>query len=629
MNVPAASNAATTNNHDSNQPQQEPLVWVPFHKRKRDRASRAQERVQATASRRGGGDDDDNSGDDEQRRRRRDENGGDGGGAHEHAGAASTSSGPRAKISLLDQIALDLIQKKSEEELASERRAAEEKELMKAFVDFKPLVSVQEAAHGVEYTEPLKRSWVAPRWLQKLSSEQTARVRENFHILTSGDDVPPPVTRFGDLKLPRAIIDELQSSGITRPTPIQMQGLPAVLSGRDIIGVAFTGSGKSLTFALPMMLFALEAELRLPLQEGEGPIGIVMCPSRELAKQTFDLCERLATALMRDNFPKLKGSLLIGGVSKSEQLRDMRNGWHFAVATPGRINDLLNSRAFNLTNCTYLVLDEADRLVDMGFEDEMRNVMNHFEHQRQTLLFSATMPVKIQQFARSALVKPIEVNVGRSGAANLDVIQEVEYVKDEAKIVHLLDVLQKTAPPVLIFCENKSDVDDIHEYLLLKGVDATSVHGGRTQDERNEAIRLFKAGQKDVLIATDVASKGLDFANVQHVINFDMPKEIENYVHRIGRTGRGGKTGIATTFINRGSDETVLLDLKYLLIEAKQRLPLVLQTLQGPYDGLIGTNQNKGGCLYCGGLGHSVLQCTKITNVSRKMQGAQREFLRE
>jgi ATP-dependent RNA helicase DDX41 len=454
-------------------------------------------------------------------------------------------------------------------------------------------------------------------------------VRENFHILTSGDDVPPPVTRFADLKLPRVILDELQSSGITRPTPIQMQGLPAILSGRDIIGVAFTGSGKSLTFALPMMLFALEAELRLPLQEGEGPIGIVMCPSRELAKQTFDLCERLAAALARDNFPKLKGSLLIGGVSKSEQLREMRSGWHFAVATPGRINDLLNTRAFNLTNCTYLVLDEADRLVDMGFEDEMRNVMNHFEHQRQTLLFSATMPVKIQQFARSALVKPIEVNVGRSGAANLDVIQEVEYVKDESKIVHLLDVLQKTPPPVLIFCENKSDVDDIHEYLLLKGVDATSVHGGRTQDERNEAIRLFKAGQKDVLIATDVASKGLDFANVQHVINFDMPKEIENYVHRIGRTGRGGKTGIATTFINRTSDETVLLDLKYLLIEAKQRLPLVLQTLQGPYDGLIGTNQNKGGCLYCGGLGHSVLQCTKITSVSRKMQGAQREFLRE
>jgi len=604
----------------------QPLVWVPLHKRKLEQASRVQRTLQAAANRTNGSaaDDDDDDGADDaaavSRRQRVDA---------EPAGAAAAEAPTRAKLSLLDEIALDLVMKKSEEELASERRAAEEKELMKAFDDFKPLVSVQEAARGVEYTEPMKRSWCAPRWLVRAGAAKAAEVRENFHIIVNGDDVPPPVTRFADLKLPRAITEELKRSGITRPTPIQMQGLPAILSGRDIIGVAFTGSGKSLTFALPMIMFALEAELRLPMGEGEGPVGIVMCPSRELATQTFDLCERLAQALAQDGYPKLRGSLLIGGVSKNVQLRDTRSGWHFAVATPGRINDLLNTRAFTLDNCTFLVLDEADRLVDMGFEDEMRNVMNHFKFQRQTLLFSATMPMKIQQFARSALVKPIEVNVGRSGAANLDVIQEVEYVKDEAKIVYLLEVLQKTPPPVLIFCENKSDVDDIHEYLLLKGVEATSVHGGRTQEERTEAIRQFKAGQKDVLIATDVASKGLDFANVQHVINFDMPKEIENYVHRIGRTGRGGKTGIATTFINRGCDETVLLDLKYLLIEAKQRLPLVLQTLQGPYDGLIGTaSASKAGCLYCGGLGHSVLQCTKISTVSRKMQSGQKEYLR-
>ena len=290
-------------------------------------------------------------------------------------------------------------------------------------------------------------------------------------------------------------------------------------------------------------MLGLEAEMRMPFVDGEGPVGLILCPSRELARQTFELCEKLANALHRDGYPQLRGSLLIGGVSKGEQMRQMRGGWHFCVATPGRLNDLLNSRKFTLNNCSYLCLDEADRLVDMGFEDDIRNVMSHFPGQRQTLLFSATMPTKIQQFARSALVNPVEVNVGRSGAANLDVIQEVEYVKQENKMTYLLEVLQKTPPPVLIFSESKSDVDDIHEYLLLKGVKATSVHGGRTQDERTEAIRQFKNREKDVLIASDVASKGLDFADVKHVINYDFPKEIENYVHRVGRTGRAGKTG--------------------------------------------------------------------------------------
>merc|ERR1712139_513223 len=205
--------------------------------------------------------------------------------------------------------------------------------------------------------------------------------------------------------------------------------------------------------------------------------------------------------------------------------------------------------------------------------------LDHFRGQRQTLLFSATMPKKIQDFAKSALVDPVVVNVGRAGAANLDVVQEVEYVKQEHKLVYLLQCLQKTPPPVLIFCENKSDVDDVHEYLLLKGCEVVAIHGGLDQEERHEAISGFKEGTKDVLIDTDVASKGLDFPAIQHVINFDMPKEIENYVHRIGRTGRCGRTGVATTFVNKNQDETILLDLKALLIEAGQNVPPFLSSL--------------------------------------------------
>lgn len=253
------------------------------------------------------------------------------------------------------------------------------------------------------------------------------------------------------------------------------------------------------------------------------------------------------------------------------------------TATPGRLKDLLGKKRMNLDLCKFLCLDEADRMVD-GFEEEMRDIYSFFKGQRQTLLFSATMPLKVKKFAESALVQPVYVNVSRAGATNLDVIQEVEYVKQEAKIVYLLECLQKTAPPVLVFCENKSDVDDIHEYLLLKGVAAVAIHGGKDQSERDESIQQFKLGKADVLVATDVASKGLDFPDIQHVVNFDMPEEIENYVHRIGRTGRCGKTGIATTFINKAQSETILLDLKYLLREAKQRIPPVLALLDDPNE---------------------------------------------
>merc|ERR1719296_501895 len=227
------------------------------------------------------------------------------------------------------------------------------------------------------------------------------------------------------------------------------------------------------------------------------------------------------------------------------------------------------------------------------------------------------------------LVLPVVVNVGRAGAANLDVIQEVEYVKQEAKIVYLLECLQKTAPPVVIFCEKKGDVDDIHEYLLLKGVEAVSIHGGKDQEERNEAIALYKAGEKDVLVATDVAAKGLDFLNIQHVINFDMPDEIENYVHRIGRTGRCGKTGVATTFINKSCSDTTLLDLKHLLMEAKQRIPPVLMVLDDPHSnrGSAQNQEYKGGCSFCGGLGHSVLDCPKIDKVAGRIASGHKDAI--
>lgn len=279
-------------------------------------------------------------------------------------------------------------------------------------------------------------------------------------------------------------------------------------------------------------MFCLEQEIRLPFVPNEGPYGLIICPSRELAKQTYDIVRFYCGHLQQAGLPEIRGALAIGGTPVNDTMSVVNNGCHICVATPGRLMDMLDKKMINLSVCRYLCMDEADRMIDMGFEEDIRTIFSYFKGQRQTLLFSATMPKKIQNFAKSALVKPITINVGRAGAASMNVDQDIEYVKQEAKVVFLLEVLQKTAPPVLIFAEKKQDVDQIHEYLLLKGVEAVAIHGGKDQEERSKAVEQFRSQEKDVLVASDVASKGLDFPDVQHVINYDMPDDIENYVHR-------------------------------------------------------------------------------------------------
>jgi ATP-dependent RNA helicase DDX41 len=489
------------------------------------------------------------------------------------------------------------------------------------------LMSASEVAHGQRYTEAMTTSWRPPKYLRDMPHEERQRLREKWLILTEGEDIVAPVRTFREMKLPAPILAALEAKGIKRPTPIQVQGLPVAMSGRDMIGIAFTGSGKTVTFTLPLIMLALEEEMKEPIVGGEGPFGVILCPSRELARQTFEVVEYFCGHLKQGGFPEVRCILCIGGEDKRSQFMPVQQvGTHIIVATPGRLSDLLNSKKISLGVCRYMCLDEGDRMLDLGFDEEVRSIMNHFHQQRQTLLFSATMPQKFQDFAKNVLVKPVLVNVGRAGAANLDVIQEVEYVKHEAKIVYLLECLQKTAPPVCIFCERKQDVDDIHEYLLLKGVDAVSIHGGKDQADRNEAIHLFKAGQKDVLISSDIAAKGLDFPDIQHVINYDMPTEIENYVHRIGRTGRCGKTGVATTFINKDVPESALLDLKHLLMEAQQRVPPVLMALDDPDDAAEEAGGVKG-CAFCGGLGHRITDCPKIDKDARRLGGGRKDAL--
>jgi len=534
---------------------------------------------------------------------------------------------PISQRSLFDEHTAARLEDSKNEMLnnSAKKQMAEEKKILDGVRQERALVSDQQLAAGTIYDKPLQKNWQPPSWITDLGDKYARDVRKRLGILVDGKGCPAPCKRFRDMKIPACLISALKRKGINIPTPIQMQGIPAAFTGRDMIGISFTGSGKTLSFSIPLIMAALEQEIEMPFVRDEGPFSLVICPSRELAKQTGHELEYLADHLDAGGFSKLRVAVAIGGTPVKETMDVVKKGVHVLVGTPGRLMDMLQKGMIHLETCKQLVLDEADRMVDMGFEEDVRFILSYFKSQRQTLLYSATMPMKIKDFAKSALVDPLTVNVGRAGAASLNIRQDIEYVLDEAKVVTVLQMLQKTSPPVLIFAERKRAVDKVHEYLLLKGVECAAIHGGKDQEDRMEACRQFRGGEKDVLVATDIASKGLDFPEIEHVINYDMPEDIENYIHRIGRTGRGNHQGVATTFVNSKSCEnSILLDLRGLILEANQTVPVFLQDIvpDAPEH-----QEGDTGCTYCGGLGHRITECPKIESVQRLKTNAKKDYI--
>ena len=286
------------------------------------------------------------------------------------------------------------------EQVSLQRRQDEDRILKEAsHVQTNALQAASELAEGVKYKSSLPTGWRCPKKIVKEGEVEWEKIRKKWHILVEGKNCPPPIRSFTDMCYPKPILEALKKKNVKRPTPIQMQGLTVALSGRDMVGIAFTGSGKTLSFSLPLVMAALEEEARMPLVPGEGPVGIVLAPSRELARQTYEVVIEFCTALNEsDQCPGIRAQLLIGGESARDQLIPFREkGVHCVVATPGRLRDFLKKRSINLDICRYICLDEADRMLDLGFDEEVGEIMNHFHHQRQTILYSATFPKKVSR----------------------------------------------------------------------------------------------------------------------------------------------------------------------------------------------------------------------------------------
>ncbi|KAH9621462.1 hypothetical protein KSS87_011600 [Heliosperma pusillum] len=353
-----------------------------------------------------------------------------------------------------------------------------------------------------------------------------------------------PLKTFEECGFPPPLLTAIAKQGYEKPTSIQCQALPIVLSGLDIIGIAKTGSGKTAAFVLPMIVHIMDQP---ELDKGEGPIGVICAPTRELAHQIYLEAKKFSKSY------GLRVSAVYGGMSKLEQFKELKAGAEIVVATPGRLIDLLKMKALTMKRATYLVLDEADRMFDLGFEPQIRSIVGQIRPDRQTLLFSATMPRRVEKLAREILSDPVRVTVGEIGMANEDITQVVQVLPSDAeKLPWLLEKLPGMIDEgdVLVFASKKASVDEVESQLAQRGFKVAALHGDKDQSSRMEILQKFKAGTFHVLIATDVAARGLDIKSIKSVVNFDIAKEMDMHVHRIGRTGRAGdKDGVAYTLI--------------------------------------------------------------------------------
>ncbi|XP_076059870.1 putative ATP-dependent RNA helicase vasa-like isoform X2 [Oratosquilla oratoria] len=398
----------------------------------------------------------------------------------------------------------------------------------------------------------------------------------NIPVQVTGDDpVLPPFMDFNETGLRKILLDNVAKADYKIPTPIQKHAIPNIMIGRDIMACAQTGSGKTAAFLLPILHHSLENEC--PSSDGDmaEPTAIIVAPTRELAIQIH--CEARKFSIGS----YLRCVVVYGGTSVGHQLRNIESGCQVLVATPGRLLDFITRGKVGLGKLKFLVLDEADRMLDLGFMPDVKKLVHNKampeKGMRQTLMFSATFPVEVQNLAAEFLKDHIYIVVGVVGAANIDVKQKIiltpQGEKRETLVEQLKNILKNDYEKTLVFVETKRNADFIASYLCLQDLSATSIHGDRMQKQREEALAQFKTGIRNILVATAVAARGLDIRGVGYVINYDLPKSVDEYVHRIGRTGRVGNLGVSISFYDEGADAPLAKDLVKILSEASQEVP--------------------------------------------------------
>lgn len=400
--------------------------------------------------------------------------------------------------------------------------------------------------NNIIYISFRKNFYVEVPEIAKMTHEEIEVYREELEgIRVKGKGCPRPIKTWAQCGVSTKELNVLKRLGYEKPTPIQAQAVPAIMSGRDLIGIAKTGSGKTLAFLLPMFRHILD---QAPLEETDGPISIIMTPTRELCMQIGKDIKKFTKSL------NLHAVCVYGGTGISEQIAELKRGAEIIVCTPGRMIDMLaanSGKVTNLRRVTYIVLDEADRMFDMGFEPQVMRIIDNVRPDRQTVMFSATFPRQMEALARRILMRPIEVQVGGRSVVCKEVEQHVVVLDEDQKFLKLLELLglYQEQGSIIVFVDKQENADILLKDLMKAGYNCMSLHGGIDQFDRDSTIIDFKSGKVKLLVATSVAARGLDVKQLILVVNYDCPNHYEDYVHRCGRTGRAGNKGFAYTFI--------------------------------------------------------------------------------
>ena len=412
--------------------------------------------------------------------------------------------------------------------------------------------------------------------------------KEDFNISTKGGAIPNPMRNWNESGLPgklRGVIDQV---GYTEPSAVQRAAIPIALQSRDLIGVAVTGSGKTAAFLLPLLVYISELPALNELTKNEGPYAVILAPTRELAQQIEIEARKFASPL---GFTCVS---IVGGHSLEEQAYNLRDGAEIIIATPGRLVDCIERRVLVMGQCCYVIMDEADRMIDLGFEDSVNKILDALpvanmkpdseeaedalvmsqhlggkDRYRQTMMYTATMPAAVERIARKYLRRPAIVTIGNVGEAVETVEQRVEFVAGEDKRKkRLLDILssREFQPPIIVFVNIKRNCDAVARDIKHGGFSSVTLHGSKTQEQREAALASVRNGNTDVLVATDLAGRGIDVPDVSLVVNFNMATNIESYTHRIGRTGRAGKSGVAITFLGNEDADVMYVDVPFGLV---------------------------------------------------------------
>ncbi|RAL52440.1 hypothetical protein DM860_007297 [Cuscuta australis] len=426
----------------------------------------------------------------------------------------------------------------------------------------------------IDYPSFRKNFYIEVREISRMTSEEVANYRKQLELKIHGKDIPKPVKTWYQTGLSTKILDTIKKLNYERPMPIQVQSLPVIMSGRDCIGIAKTGSGKTLAFVLPMLRHIKDQP---PLAPGDGPIGLVMAPTRELVQQIHSDIRKFSKVVGLSCVP------VYGGSGVAQQISELKRGAEIVVCTPGRMIDILctsGGKITNLRRVTYLVMDEADRMFDMGFEPQITRIVQNTRPDRQTVLFSATFPRQVEALARKVLNKPVEIQVGGRSVVNKDITQLVEVRPEGERFFRLLEILGEWSEigKILIFVHTQDKCDALFKDLLKHGYPCLSLHGAKDQTDRESTIADFKSNVCHILIATSIAARGLDVKELELVINYDAPNHYEDYVHRVGRTGRAGRKGCAITFIS-DEDARYAPDLVKALELSEQVVPDDLKKL--------------------------------------------------